>query len=275
MYLEYWKLNRRPFENNSSPEFFYRSQTHRAALLKLRYAVENRLGAAILAGGIGHGKTCLVSMLARELPKAHAPVVHLLFPQMSAGELLAYLAVELGADEATVGDGRNGLDRTVRQIERQMTSHAEAGCRPVIVLDEAHFIEDRAVFQALGLLLNFARRGDLDFSLLFVGQPTLLPRIDRIGQLSERVAVRSILQPLSHEETLDYVRHRLQIAGAPEPIFEREALDTLFELSGGVPQRINRLCDLALLVGYADRLTAVTAGEIEAVAEELVAVVPS
>ena len=67
---------------------------------------------------------------------------------------------------------------------------------------------------------------------------------------------------------------RLEAAGATRPIFSPLAMRPLYELSGGIPRRINRLCDLALLVGFADESTEISAEQVEAVAEELTAVVP-
>ena len=102
----------------------------------------------------------------------------------------------------------------------------------------------------------------------------MLSSIRRIVQLEERLAVKCVLRPFTAEETIAYVSHRLQAAGAAKPIFEPEAMQPLFELSGGVPRRINRICDLSLLVGFADESSSVSAEQVEAVSEELTAVVP-
>jgi general secretion pathway protein A len=88
-------------------------------------------------------------------------------------------------------------------------------------------------------------------------------------QLNDRIAVRSIVDPLSHEDTLGYIAHRLQAAGAKREIFDPHAVEALHERSGGIPRRINRLADLALVVGYADQLDSIGAREIEAVAEDI------
>ena len=98
MYETYWRLKQKPFENAADPRFYYPGQSHQAALLKLRYAVENRRGAALLAGPSGAGKTLLTVMLRGALDAQFAPFVHLVFPQMSTAELLAYLAEELDGD---------------------------------------------------------------------------------------------------------------------------------------------------------------------------------
>ncbi len=105
-----------------------------------------------------------------------------------------------------------------------------------------------------------------------VGEPELLPRVQRVGALDDRITVRTSLRPLTEDETRDFVLKRLTRAGAPESIFTREAFHSLWETSQGNPRRINQLCDLSLLVGYADCLSSVSHVEIEAAAEELSAV---
>lgn len=273
MYESYWQLSSRPFENNADSRFFFRSETHQTTLLKLRYVVEQRKGAALLVGGSGFGKSFLVEMLAHDLAEAQGPLVSLVFPQMPAPELLAYLAIELGAEENTLRRESTGLDWSVRKIQHLLLHYAERGRHPLVVVDEAHLIDDPAVFQALRLLLNFQHRNQPTFTLVLVGQRDLLSSIQRLPQLDERVAVKCVLRPMSYEETLGYVTHRLQAAGAPRTLFEPAALDALFDLSGGIPRRLNNLCDLALLVGFADGLRTISVEQLEAVSEELTAAV--
>lgn len=267
MYESYWKLNERPFQNHALPEFYFRGSTHQAALLKLRYAIENRLGAALVTGGVGYGKSFLIHTLAAGLPETYHPVISLMFPQFSPPELLAWLAVELGVPNEVAAQGR--LDQTLRHLENQLQHLTEQGHAPTIVIDEAHTIESPAVLQTFQLLLNYQQQPAIDFTLLFVGDRPLLNQVNRCAALDERIPIRAVLQPLSQSETAAYVKHRLAVAGRTEPIFNDEAMRNLFQLSGGVPRRINRLCDLALLVGYADQLPILTAQEIEAVGEEL------
>lgn len=273
MYEAYWNLQQNPFEGSPDAKFFYASETHQAALLKLRYLVENRKGAGLLIGGGGYGKSFLLQVLAQELGEEFGPVVPVLFPQMSAPELLAYIAAELGAKSDNPHEVPS-LDRTIRRIQDILALYAEQKRHPVIAIEEAHLIDDPQVFQALRLLLNFQPRYGGAFTLILSGQRDLLSRIRRLPQLEERLTVKCLLRPLSYEETLGYVTHRLQVAGVDESPFEPSTFDTLYELSGGIPRRINRLCDLALLVGFADSSTSITPGQLEAVSEELTAVMP-
>lgn len=272
MYSDYWQLNGSPFENDVDTRFYFESESHHAALLKLRYMIENDKGSGLIVGETGAGKTYILNVLSHALEGAYGPFVHLVFPQMSSGELLAYLACELGAREESLRRDSTGLDRTVRTIQQQIQQYNSQGRHPVLLVDEAHLIDDSLTFQALRLLLNFQPIG-LKFSLIFSGQNELLSRIRRIPQLDERLGVKCVLRPMSYEETLGYITHRLQKSGTNRPLFSTGALESLFELSKGIPRQVNRLCDLALLVGLADNSDQISADQVEAVSEELTATI--
>ena len=272
MYESYWKIEQKPFENHSDPRFYYPDDSHQAALLKLRYAIENRRGAALLAGPSGSGKTLLVGMLRGALDERFSPFVHLVFPQMPAEELLAYLAVELGQMSDT--GSTPGVHHSIGSIAKSLAENTEQGKHAVVVIDEAHLIGDGQTLEALRLLLNFEFAGQPGMTLLLAGQPGILPILDRTPQLEERLGVKCLLRPLTQSETSEYVGHRLSLAGAAEPIFDTDALRTLHELTHGIARRINRLCDLALLIGYAEERNRITSQQLESVSRELVTVVP-
>jgi general secretion pathway protein A len=270
MYESYWQLDQKPFENTADPQFYFPGETHQAALLKLRYAVENRRGGALLSGAAGTGKTFLLSMLHQSLGESYTPFIHLVYPQMTPAELLAYLA-----DEFDGGAGSSiAVHENIRRIQRALRENGEKGRHAVVVVDEAHLLENSQMLESLRMLLNFGPDGKTGMTLLLVGQPGILPLLDRTPQLEERLGVKCLLRPFTASETGQYVTHRLQVAGAEEPIIAAEAVPTLFELTRGIARQINRLCDLALLVGFAEEQRELSAAHFEAVCRELVAVVP-
>ncbi len=270
MYESFWQLDAKPFETGCDCRYFFPAEVHQAALLKLRYAIENRRGATMLAGASGLGKTLLVQLLRSTLSDSIAPFVHLVFPRMRSDELLAYLADELTG--SSVPHAPAGLHQSIRRIRDFLEKNAQNGRHAVIVVDEAHSIDDPAVLDSLRMLLNFERQGRPSLTLLLAGQPGLLTAVERTPQLEERLDVKCLLLPLGRAETAAYVAHRLRSAGAVKELFSDDALDTLHELSAGVPRRINRLCDLALLVGYAEELDSITSPHLQSVHRELVTV---
>jgi len=138
MYEPYWQLDARPFDHSAESRFYFPGPSQQAALLKLRYVVENRRGAALLAGEAGLGKTLVAQSLLRQLGDAFRPRVHLVFPQMPPEQLLAYLADQFTAPAS----GTPTVGQCLKRIEGGLTEYAKTGHHAVIVIDEAHLLRD-------------------------------------------------------------------------------------------------------------------------------------
>ena len=270
MYLDHWQLASKPFEPATDRATFFASETHEGALSKLRYVVDSRRGAAVLAGSAGVGKTLLVQLLTAELADTFSPRKHLVFPQMSSRDLLVYLAEQLGAPPAD--PPRHTVEESVRRLEFLLAENARQGRHAIVVIDEAHLLEDCGALETLRLLLNFEVNGQPTLTLVLVGQMGLVSAVDRLPGLEERLAVKALVRAFTPEESAEYVRRRLEWAGAMREIFTPDAIEALHYLGHGTPRQINRLGDLALLVGFADRLPRLAAQQIESVSEELVAI---
>lgn len=266
MYESYWQLDHKPFENNSESRFYYPAETHQGALLKLRYAIENRRAAALLVGPSGAGKTLVAQTLAKQLPDRCSPFVHLVFPQLPPEQLVHYLADELSA---TSQPGSVTLEQSLRRLETQLQENCKAGRHAVVVVDEAHLLRDTQSLETLRLLLNYEHAGRSCFTLLLIGQPSLLSTLARVPELEERLDAKCLLRKMTLDETVSYVHHRLNTAGAKHVIFDSDAIETIHHLAQGLPRRVNRMADLALVVGYAEELKQIGVEQIESVADEL------
>jgi general secretion pathway protein A len=273
MYEAYWKLNGRPFENRCDQKFYYPAETHQAALLKLHYAIENRRAAALLCGPGGIGKSLVVNALTRQLGDAFRPVTHIVFPTFDSQQLLRHIVdqVDAGDDNNHPRDPANDLAR----FERFLRDNLDAERHAVIVVDEAHLLEQNNLLEPLRLLLNIAASdstGEAAFTLVLVGQPTLLSHVERYVSLDERLAVKCMLNRLLPDETQAYIQHRLREVGASaDRIFDTGAQDRIHMLTQGIPRRINRLCDLALMVGFAEDRVVISSDLIESVHSDLAA----
>ena len=268
MYLHHWKLACRPFDKQDDARFYYPSETHQAALLKLHYAVENRQGSGLLAGMSGLGKSLLVRALFDSLAEACQPQIHLRFPQMSPESLVSYLAAELTGHR---NDGRS-MDISLLSIEAFLADSVRQGRHPLIVIDEAHLLCGTDSMETVRLLLNY----EPAWTVLLAGQLALLPALQRMPELEERLGIKCLLRRFTADETAAYVSHRLRAAGAADvhSIFGPQALEAIHQRADGVPRKINRLADLALLTGFAEEQPTIDADSIQAIADELEATSP-
>jgi general secretion pathway protein A len=271
MYEAHWNLACKPFEPLAEPSFAYPCEAQQGPLAKLHYALSERRGSAVLSGESGVGKTHVVRHLAQTLGDS-VVWIQIVFPQLTPAELCGYLAARLtGEDEP--GSAAPSLDRSLRKIESRLLELDQAGRRVVLCIDEAHLIDDGRTFEALRLLTNFTAPAGAPISLLLSGLPSLGAAVQRRGHLADRITQQSLLRPWTADETHAYVQHRLHAAGGAGMPFTTEALDVLHAASLGTPRRINRLADLALVVGYAEDRTEIDAGLMSTVAEEAGALV--
>jgi general secretion pathway protein A len=273
MYEAHWRLSARPFENRFSSDFYYPSEAHQAAQLKLRYAIEHRRSVALVCGSSGMGKSMVLHQLRNQMPEFVGPVIHVAYPAMASDQLVQYIAGQLSTEVGTESF-KPSMATAIQSIEKSLVRTAQEGRHTVLIIDEAEWLEEQGSLNTLRLLLNLSVQetpGESAFTIVLSGQPTLIAQLERYPALDQRVAVRCVLNRFSVDETNSYIGHRLRsVGGNVEAIFQTEALDAIHSLCEGVPRRINSLCDLALMVGYAQEQSSIKLDMIENVHRELV-----
>lgn len=269
MYEAYWQLNQKPFSQRQDSARFYRSRNHQAALLRLKYSVDNLAGPCLILGASGTGKTSLVKLLTHDQSDLH-PMIHIVFSAISPNDLLHLVAAEIAMCASVSPGSSTGNDGVLRDIVTSLRRLASAGHRTLLCFDDAHMLSEEALLQVVQPLLSLAEADDPALlSILLVGQPVLSAKIRKLHQISERIAVTTTLSGFTARETSDYVRSSLLQCGGRSDIFSADALERLYEITGGNPRRINRLSDMALLVGYAEQLGQIDPAQIDAVSAEL------
>jgi len=250
MYEAYWGLKEKPFQNTPDPRFLYHSQQHEEALSRLIYAIQERVGGALLTGVFGCGKTLLGYTLMKELSQEKYKVAFLTNPQMDYLELLLLITQELGGGGLPTKRTEVLTNVVYLILKDILNKNYKEGKETVIVVDEAHIIQDPEVFEGLRLLLNFQLEDRFLLTLVLMGQPELRTKVDELRQLEQRINIKCHLDHLNEKETKEYVAHRFKVAGGKESPFTEKALKSIYDYSGGIPRRVNRLCDLSLLSGF-------------------------
>jgi len=262
VFESHFGLRAKPFGKTPDPSFLFESDQHREALARLEYAVEEK-ELALLTGDIGSGKTTLSRALIDRVGDER-PVVLLINPRLTPTQFLKSIAANLGVDVPRM---RNDvLDR----LHARLFELYEAGREPVVIIDEAQLIPSKATFDEIRLLTNFQLDDQNLLSVILIGQPELERRLDRPAYvpLRQRIGMRYSLGPLSPEETIRYIGHRIGVAGGTSNPFSTEAMTQMHALSGGIPRLINTLATTALLDAYGEDASTIDAARIAAAARE-------
>jgi type II secretory pathway predicted ATPase ExeA len=264
MYKAFYALFEKPFSKTPDPRFLYMSSGHREALARLEYAVEES-ELALLTGEIGCGKTTL----SRALMDRVGDRYHFLFvfnPRLSADELLRVIAQGLQVDSPSLQK-----DQLLREITSALYRLHGEGRIPVVVIDEAQMISDRELFDELRLLTNFQLDDKNLVSIIIMGQPELREMLASpiYEPFRQRISLNFHLAPLGLEETLEYLDFRVVAAGGEPGLFSPDAVQRIYELSGGVPRKINSVATNALLIGFGRDAAWIDGSVIEECAAEL------
>ncbi len=263
--LSFYGLQQQPFDVTPDPAYLYFTPSHRAALTSLKEGIEHFRGFMMLVADPGMGKTTLLNRLMEELAES-ARIVFLFQTQCTSRELLCFILNELEVDHT-------GMDVVAmhRALNQALLEEMLRGRRFVLVVDEAQNLSE-PVLETIRLLSDFETTHSKLIQIVLAGQPQLADSLMRpsLVQLRQRIAALSNLKPLSVAETAEYITHRLRSAGwTGNALFNDEALETIAQLSGGVPRTINNLCFNSLLGGFRNREEMINADIVKQVAEAL------
>ncbi|HYH09248.1 MAG TPA: AAA family ATPase [Thermoanaerobaculia bacterium] len=262
MFEEFFGLAAKPFGKTPDPSFLYESRQHREALARLEYAVDEK-ELALLTGDIGSGKTTLSRALIDRVGESR-PVILLINPRLTPNQLLRAVAQGLGLEP---GRFRHEV---LDQIHTKLYALYEEKREPVLMIDEAQLIPSKATFDEIRLLTNFQLDDQNLLSVILIGQPELAERLERAAYapLKQRIGMRYALGPLTLEETIEYIEHRIRVAGGGRNPFSAEAMAEIHAVSGGVPRLINTLATTALLDAFGEDAETIEPARVESAARE-------
>ena len=263
MYEAFFGLTCEPFSVAADPRFIYLSPKHRQARAHLRHGLRRGAGFILLTGEIGAGKTTVCRLFLREM-SATVDVAYVVNPRLDARALLTRICEDLRVDAPP------GTADLIDAIHGHLLLAHSQGRRTLIVVDEAQALSID-VLEQLRLLTNLDSTGG-KLQVFLIGQPELrtmlqLPVLEPVAQ---RMVARFHLPALQESETARYIARRLDVAGLVGPVpFDEEALGAIHRRCGGIPRRINVLCDQAMLAAEAAGTRRINKEMIESVAADV------
>jgi general secretion pathway protein A len=264
MYLNHYNLKLKPFEESPDPKFFWLSEKHKEALACLRYGIQENKAFLLLNGDIGTGKTSLINYFVH-LNQMNANVATIPDPDLSNLDFFKLIAKQfnINIEFDTKGDFLN-------QFEPFLYSTFSEHKKAVLIIDEAQRLNQQLLEQ-IRLLSNIEKKDVKLINVFFVGQNEVIDIIkDETNKaLRQRLTVHYTIEPLTEDETKQYIQHRLEVAGSETEIFDAEAVHEVFLFSKGYPRLINIICDRSLLTGYISETVEITGAIVRQCADDL------
>jgi len=260
MYESFYGLSSKPFQLSPDPNFYFGSKQHRRAKAYLDYGVLRNDGFIVITGEIGAGKTTLLRGLLDSLNRSNVVIGNLVTTQLDAEDTLRLVGAAFGVRVKDLPKSE-----LLMSLEAFFVSQASHGKRCLLIVDEAQNLSAKAV-EELRMLSNFQFGNQSLLQTFLVGQPEFRSILQRpeMEQFRQRVAATCHIGPLDEDETQRYIEHRLKCAGSTgKPSFEADAFPAIFKASGGIPRRINSLCDRLLLLGFMSGKTHLALADVE------------
>lgn len=248
MYTDFYGLSELPFNLTPSPRFLYFSNSHREALAQMMFGINTKRGFVVITGEVGTGKTTLIHALLNQLD-TNTQAAYLIHAILGAKGLFQFICREFGI-QTTGGETKNEL---IIKLTDYLISIYNTNGNAVLIIDEAQNLKPH-ILEEIRLISNSETVHAKMIQILLVGQPEFGKILDRmeLRQLKQRISLRFHLSRLNREETEEYIKHRLRVAGYifSDNIFSSEAVDEIYAYTRGIPRAINILCDNALIMGY-------------------------
>jgi general secretion pathway protein A len=265
MYKKFFGLKEDPFNVNPDPRYLVMTPHIQEALACLTYGIQSRRGFILLTGEVGTGKTTLLNKLLGWLRRQGVASSFVFNPKLDSSQFFDYMLADFG-----LGFDSRQKSQMLLHLNEWLLSRYLAGGTAVLIVDEAQNLSAE-VLEEIRLLTNLETSTNKLLQIVLSGQPELESRLNRLElrQLRQRITLRCKTQPLTREETHQYVVNRLRIAGTNgQSVFTPEAIEAVHTYSEGIPRVINLLCAHALINGYAEQKRQIPVETIREIAYE-------
>lgn len=242
----HYGFTRMPFGRNLAPSMLHRHPGHGEAVARITWCVEQH-ALGVITGEVGAGKTVAVRAAAAALDASRHVIIYLPNPSVGVRGMLHHIVTALGQVPSFYT-----ATLAPQAADTLAAEYAERGRTPVVVIDEAHLLDNHQM-EAIRMLTNHDMDSGSPFAALLVGQPTLRQRLKLgvLAALDQRIAVRYALAGMSPADTADYIKHHVTIAGRSDPLFSDDAIALIHNAARGYPRAVNNLAVHALTAAFA------------------------
>ncbi|GAX61259.1 AAA ATPase [Candidatus Scalindua japonica] len=208
-----------------------------------------------ITGEVGVGKTTILRSYIKEIDQNSLKTIYIINANLSFKGLLKTIFDELEITLET-----DEVFEMVNCLHQVLIKEYKKGHNFVIIIDEVQNMPLETL-ENLRMLSNLETSTDKLVQILLIGQPEFDNMLEQnnLRQLKQRIAVRSTLSPLTQQESITYIRHRLATVGADDAwVFTKGAINRIIKKAKGTPRILNILCDNALITGYGNQQRPVT-----------------
>lgn len=272
MYLDYFKLKEEPFNLTPDPDYLFLSESHQEALARIQFGIERHKGFIVLTGEVGSGKTTVV----RTYMQNHPPdqkIALIVNTKVTSKNLLQNICKDFGIKADYHKLSKDGILNLLYDF---ILKNSFYGINLVVIIDEAHDLGIQQL-EEVRLLTNLETNTQKLLQVVLVGQPELwdLLNMPELRALKQRIHVQYHLKPLTFAETQKYILFRLKKAGYQgKGLFTPEAIQKIYQISGGIPRVINVVCSNAMVLAFSMEKKKIDVPIIEEVGRELSPPVP-
>ena len=193
------------------------------------------------------GKTTILRSYLEGTDPEKTRIVYIFNAALSFQKLLKQIFLELGipiSDEEP--------SELVNSLHHYLIEEYKNDRNVVLIIDEAQNMPVETL-EHIRMLSNLETSQDKLIQIILVGQPEFdsILNLPELRRLKQRIAIRCRIDPLSSDESLAYIQHRLTRASAfHNPVFTKGALKEIVKEAKGIPRTINVIADNALITAF-------------------------
>ncbi len=265
MYESFYQFKANPFQLTPDPRFLFSSKGHSRAMAYLIYGIEQGEGFIVITGEVGAGKTTVAKALAKKLETQRVLIAHVVSTRLESDDIVRMVAAAFGLPHI---ESKAVL---LKELERFLHACHAQGKRALLLVDEAQNLSLGAI-EELRMLSNFQQEEKSLLQSFLLGQPEFRRTLQKpeMEQLLQRVIAACHLGPMDAAETRAYIVHRLRLVGwANNPSIDDRAFIAIHRHTGGIPRKINVLCNRLLLLAFMDDKHALAEADVATVIEDM------